>query len=248
MSDRPTPLPLTTDRHLRTEQRADQHADQRGRRRVLSGLPVLLAGAIGVAGLLGGCASTPQISADVASFGTWPAGRSAGSYSIERLPSQARGGGAQDQLEGAARAALERAGFKPAGAADQADVLVQVGGRQGKVLEASPWFDFGLAGWWGAGPRHARWPGHRRFSAGVGIGFGPTWGPWPIDPVRDYREVALMIIDRSSRNPLVEVHVRQEARYVSDDSVGAMFDAALLGFPQLPEGERTIVVPLPAKG
>ncbi|MFM2065709.1 MAG: hypothetical protein RLZZ584_618 [Pseudomonadota bacterium] len=242
MSDHATPTPSPTTRSV--------HADS-GRRRVLRGLPsLLLAGALGTAMLLGGCAGTPQISADVASFGTWPAGRSAGSYSIERLPSQARGGAEQEQLEAAARAALERAGFRPAGATDQADVLVQVGGRQGKVLEASPWFDFGLAGWWGAGPRHARWPGpHRRFSAGVGVGFGPSWGPWPVDPVRDYREVALMLIDRSSRSPLVEVHVRQEARYVSDASVGAMFDAALLGFPQLPEGERTVVMPItPPKG
>ncbi|MEY2686205.1 MAG: hypothetical protein RL375_403 [Pseudomonadota bacterium] len=219
-----------------------------GRRSLLRALP-----ALGLVGLLAACAGLPQVAADVSSYGVWPTGRSPGTYSFERLPSQARGGTEQDLLEAAARGALERAGFKPASAPDQADVLVQVGGRQGRVLDASPWFQFGVTGWWG-GRRGPYYVGPRRIHPIYGPGpfIGPSasmfWGPWPADPTRDYREVALLLIDRASHTALVEVHVRQEARYVSDDTVGAMFDAALLGFPNLPEGERSVVVPLPAKG
>jgi hypothetical protein len=235
--------------------------DARLRRRLLAWPAVLGAAALGAAltgvGLLGGCASTPQISADVASFGSWPSGRSAGLYAIERLPSQTRAGQAQDQLEAAAHGALQRAGFSAAASADQADVLVQLGSRQGQVLAVSPWFEFSVVGRWGrpgfGAPYPGRWLGPRHVGVGVGRGFGAgfgfgagTWlGP---DPTRDYREVALMLIDKPSRNALVEVHVRQESRYVSEASVGAMFDAALLGFPQLPEGERTVIVPFTPGG
>jgi hypothetical protein len=224
------------------------HPAGAARRSLLRMLPVLA-----ITGLLAACAGVPQIAADVSSYGIWPAGRSAGSYAIERLPSQTRGGSDQDKLEAAARGALERAGFKPAGAPEQADVLVQVGGRQGRVIDASPWFEFGVTGWWG-GRRGPYYGGPHRFRPGFGPGpfigtsAGMFWGPWPADPTRDYREVALLLIDRPSHMALVEVHVRQEARYVGDDSIGAMFDAALLGFPALPEGERSVVVPLVAKG
>jgi hypothetical protein len=209
--------------------------------------------ALALTAVLAACASVQQISADVSSYGAWPTGRSAGSYAIERLPSQTRGGAEQDKLEAGARSALERAGFVPAAAVDQADVLVQVGGRQGRVLDASPWFQFGVSGWWGGrrGP-YAYTSTTRRLHPGGGFGPGPFWGPytgtywgpWPADPTRDYREVALMLIDRASHSALVEVHVRQEARYVSDETIGAMFDAALQGFPALPEGERSVSVPV----
>ncbi|MEY4750709.1 MAG: hypothetical protein RIQ60_2923 [Pseudomonadota bacterium] len=232
-SPTPTPLPSLP-------------SPSRLRRRAATRLLALAGAGGGLLALLlsAGCSGTPQISADVASYGSWPGGRPAGQYSIERLPSQQRVGQAQEQLEAAARGALERAGFSPAAAPEQADVLVQVAGRQGRVLEAGPWVNFGYSGWWGRPGFHGRYPGRwagsPRGISSIGIGFGGYLGP---EPTREYREVALMLIDRASRSALVEVHVRQEARYVSDASVGAMFDAALQGFPQLPEGERTVVVP-----
>ncbi|MFM2119552.1 MAG: hypothetical protein RL722_1020 [Pseudomonadota bacterium] len=227
-----------------------------GRRRQLGQLLALGGlGSLGLAGtsLLSGCSSVPQISADVASFGRWPEGRAAGSYAFERLPSQERGGEARQRLEADAAAALAQAGFRAATPGESADVMVQVGSRAGRVLEVSPWFEFGFsAGWWGGRvPPHypGRWaPYPRRRFVGVGAGFGPFWGPFPPDAPRDFREIALLLVDRASRLALLEVHVRQEAAYVSEDSVGAMFQAALQGFPDLPEGERTVVVPFSRKG
>ena len=48
-----------------------------------------LAAALPVAAALAGCASFNEITADVASFGEWPAGRAPGTFGFDRLPSQA---------------------------------------------------------------------------------------------------------------------------------------------------------------
>jgi hypothetical protein len=200
------------------------------------------AGALGVVALaalggLGGCAAMNQITVDVASFGSWPAGRAPGSFAFERLLSQAQGSVEQLRLEAAARAALGRAGFQPAASAAVADVLVQVGAREGRIVD--PWTDFNwgwrVGGWRGFGPA---WP-HRGGSFGWSIG-----GAWPVDATRDYREVALQLLDRATRQPLVEVHVRYEARMVSDNVLPALYEAALQGFPNLPAGERRVTVAL----
>lgn len=200
------------------------------------------AGALGVVALaavggLGGCASMNQITVDVASFGSWPSGRAPGRYAFERLLSQAQGSVEQLRLEAAARGALERAGFQPAASAAVADVLVQVGAREGRLVD--PWADFNwgwrVGGWRGFG---APWP---RRGGGFGWSIG---GAWPMDSTRDFREVALQLLDRASRQPLVEAHVRYEARMVSDSVLPALYEAALQGFPNLPAGERQVTVSL----
>lgn len=196
-------------------------------------------GAAALAGLtlFGGCASMNQITVDVASFGSWPVGRAPGRYAFERLLSQAQGGAAQSQLEEAARGALERAGFRAAPDAASADVLVQVGNREGRILD--PWSDFNwgwrIGGWRGFGPVVPRAGGYWGWSIG---------GAWPSDNTRDFREVALQILDRPSRQPLIEAHVRYEARVVGDRVLPALFDAALQGFPNLPTGQRQVTVAL----
>lgn len=202
------------------------------RRRLGGGLLALAALAA-----LGGCASMNQITVDVASFGSWPAGRAPGQYAIERLLSQSQGSVEQLRLEAAARAALERAGFRAAADAASADVLVQVGSREGRVLD--PWADFNwgwrLGLWRGFGP-----PGLRHGGAfGWSIG-----GAWPVEATRDVREVALQLLDRPTRRPLLEAHVRYEARVVGDQVLPALYDAALQGFPNLPSGERRVTVSL----
>jgi hypothetical protein len=218
------------------------------RRRRL-GAALLAAGSLAALGGLAGCASMNQITVDVASFGQWPAGRAPGRYAIERLLSQQQGSFEQLRLEAAARAALERAGFQPADAPAVADVLVQVGSREGRLVD--PWSDFNwgwrVGGWRGFGP-----PGPRFGGVGVGVGLGGGWsvgGRWPSDYARDYREVALQLLDRATRQPLIEAHVRYESRYVDDSVLPALYEAALQGFPNLPAGERRVTVSLnPERG
>jgi Domain of unknown function (DUF4136) len=199
-----------------------------GRRRRLLKAAVVAA----AVGWLAGCAAIDQVSVDVTTYGAWPPGRAPGRYAFERLPSQAQAGAAQDQLEVSAAAALERVGFSRAADAAQADVLVQFGARQGKVIDPPPMFSWGV----GVGM-----PIGRRGSFGWGLHTGPGWYG---DRVRDYRELGLLLLDRASHQVLVEVQARHESRYGSDDLSEALFDAALSGFPDLPAGERRVTVPL----
>lgn len=199
-----------------------------GRRRLLQAVA-----AVSALGWLAGCTTLDQVSVDVSTYGAWPSGRAPGHFAFERLPSQAQAGAAQDQLEAAAAAALERVGFSRAADAAQADVLVQFGTRQGKVIDPPPTFSWGL----GVGM-----PIGRRSSFGWGMHTGPGWYG---DRVRDYRELGLLLLDRTSHQVLVEVQARHESRYGVGDLSEVMFDAALSGFPDLPAGERRVTVPLP---
>jgi hypothetical protein len=223
MTPTPTPIPLAS----------------LGRRRLGRALLASAAlGALAAVGGLAGCASMNQITVDVASFGQWPAGRAPGRYAIERTLSQQQGSVEQLRLEAAARGALERAGFQPATSPATAEVLVQVGSREGRLVD--PWADFNwgwrVGGWRGFGP-----PGPRFAGGGFGWSIG---GRWPADTSRDYREVALQLLDRATRQPLIEAHVRYEARFVDDGVLPALYEAALQGFPNLPAGERRVTVSL----
>ena len=57
-------------------------------------------------------------------------------------------------------------------------------------------------------------------------------------------KVALQLLDRATRQPLIEAHVRFEARIVDDSVLPALYEAALQGFPNLPAGERRVTVSL----
>jgi len=81
---------------------------------------VLTAAAIVVAAALGGCAALNTVTAEVATYGDWPAGRAPGRYAFERLPSQQAQAARQAELENAAARALEAAGFTAAPDAAQA--------------------------------------------------------------------------------------------------------------------------------
>jgi hypothetical protein len=192
--------------------------------------------AVAGAALLGlpGCAAWRQVSLDVATFGEWPQGRRPGSFALDRLPSQNKDSAERTQLEAQAAEALVRAGFHLAGSAAAADVLAQLVWRESRVLD--PWYDDP----WIAAPR---------WRLGVGYGARPwgAWGMWgPADLARDQQELGLLLLDRASRQPLVEVRVRHEGRLSVDTVRPLMLDAALQGFPQLQAGERRVTVSLPA--
>lgn len=181
--------------------------------------------------LLGGCAGLNQLSAEVATFGDWPAGRAPGRYAFERLPSQQARADEVQRLEDAAAPALARAGFTPVAAGAEPDVLVQVGARISRS-ELSPWDD---PLWWHGGFGHWRrgpWP-------------GPYWGSLGYSTPRYDREVALLIRDRASGRPLYEARASSEG-YGSGGSglLAPLFAAALLDFPTLGVNPRRVTVPL----
>ena len=180
----------------------------------------MAAGAAAV--LLAGCAALNTVTSDVTTFSEWPAARAPGSYTFERLPSQRANAERQAALEGAAAIALEKAGFKPAADAAQADVVVQVGARVSRT-EVSPWDD---PLWWRWGGGYWRAPGWRYPRSAFYGGLHADWYS------RYERNVALLLRDRSTNTPLFEAHAQTEGGSIGDKSLlSAMFEAALQGFP-----------------
>ena len=195
-------------------------------------VPVLLS--------LGACASIGTLSAEVQTFGSWPANRTGGTYAFDRLPSQQGPEAAEaEAIEKAAIAALAAAGFKPVAAGQQPDLLVQLGAQDAGILrpawEDPLWFRGGFAGSWRYGP----WGGPR---------WG--WGPGPGNVVygridRVNRMVAVLLRDRASGQPLFEARASSEGLSGANATVReALFKAALDGFPQTSEKPRTVRIPL----
>jgi len=188
--------------------------------------------ALGAAGLLGGCAALKTFHSEVSTYGTWPAGRAASSFAFDRLPSQT-GTPDQQQIEDAAQAALKAAGFTLAAEGATADVLVQIGARVSRQAR-SPWDD---PMWWQFGVNRWNWP---RWG-------GPSWG-WRMrvsEP--DYeREVAVLIRDRASSQPLYEARARSDGLTPGGTAVlNAMFAAALKDFPAVQPEPHDVAIALP---
>lgn len=184
------------------------------------------------AALLAGCAGLRTLSCDVASYGEWPAERKAGTYAFDRLPSQQAQAAETDKLEAAATPALQKAGFVPAAAGQEPDVLVQVGARTGRA-DRQPWDD---PLWWRGGfgyGRHGPW-------GGPSWRLGATWQSPRYD-----REVAVLIRERASGKPLFEARASSEGLYQLDaDTASALFNAALFDFPRQGVNPRRVVVPV----
>lgn len=182
--------------------------------------------------LAAGCAGLNTLNTEVSSFGDWPPARKAGSYAFERLPSQQARPQVQEALETAARDALAAAGFTPAAAGTEPEVLVQLGARSTRQ-EVSPWSD---PLWWNGG--FAPW----RYRPWV----GPRWSPhWHEEFSRFDREVAVLIRDRASGKPLYEARASSSGSTPFDPAMlRAMFAAALKDFPATGLNPRPVSVPL----
>lgn len=195
-------------------------------------------GAALAAATLAGCASFKTLTSEVSTFGEWPAGRPAGSYVIERLPSQqAAPGGLQADVEQGAHQALQTAGFVPAAAGATPDVVVQIGARITRY-DRSPWDD---PLWWR--PYGSRWAG-----PGWPGGWGP-YGPWRwrnTEPSEYQREVGLLIRDKASGQPLYEARAHTDGITSGGPPViMAMFSAALKDFPKARNEPHDVDIQLP---
>ncbi len=184
--------------------------------------------------LLAGCAGISTMTSEVSSFGEWPAGKVAGTYAFERLPSQQASPERSAALEAAAVAALARAGFKPVAGGQPPEVLVQVAARESRT-EFAPWADSlwwrGSFGSW----RYRPWVG-----PGWGVGFGGTY-----PSTRYEQEVAVLIRDQASGKPLFEARASHDGSWRGDAAMLAtLFQAALLDFPKVGINPRSVTLPL----
>jgi len=190
--------------------------------------------------LLSGCAAT-RLDANVNTHGQWPVGRAPGSFAFERLPSQMAQAQEQDRLEAEAAPALVRAGFRPVTAGEMPSVRVQVAARtsQGQVVYAGPYYGgpWGPWGGWGG----ARWG----YGAGWGWGYGAGWG-WGTPAYSYYLfEVAVLILDAQTQQPLYESRAQSEGSYPDDGTWAALSAAALKDFPYPAVSPRRVTVDLP---
>ena len=176
--------------------------------------------------VLGGCAAFNNLHNEVSTFGQWPAERKPASFVFERLPSQQAHPEHQQQLEDAARGAVEAAGFSAAPDLASADYLMQVGAR---VTSNDPWI-YNEPLFWRGGFRYGH--GYNRWGRdpfwGANGGFGYT-GTTSFD-----REVALLIRDRKTGQLLYEARAANTGPSASIDYLlPAMFEAALKDFPNV---------------
>jgi hypothetical protein len=169
--------------------------------------------------LLTGCAALNTVTSEVSSYSAWPADRQPGTYAFERLPSQQARAEQQQLLEDSARRALEGAGFKPAAEGQASEFVVQLGAR---VSATEAYYDDPF--WWRGGLYYYRysrpWPYY-----GVGMGMG-------VPTVNYEREVAVLIRDRKSGQPLYETRASSDGSSPGMKSLlPAMFEAAMKDFP-----------------
>ncbi|HYW56164.1 MAG TPA: DUF4136 domain-containing protein [Polaromonas sp.] len=194
--------------------------------------------AVSLAALVSGCGTTRTVHSDITSFARWtPAPPAPGAtYRFERLPSQQQADPYQAQLEASAQAALAKVGmqFNPQAAAFSVQIsastlpMVRPGwGGFDRPFGGSSIF---IGGGSGGG------------SIEVGMGF-PLGG---MDPHIYRRDISIVMRDLRS-NAVV-----YETRAISDDPwhesrplMGAILDAALLGFPVPPPGPRRVSVEIP---
>ena len=185
-----------------------------------------------IALVLGGCAAFNNLDSEVSSYGPWPAERKPAGFVFERLPSQQAQPERQQQLETAARGALEAAGFRAAADPGSADYLVQLGAR---VTSNDPWL-YNDPLFWRGGLRYG-YHGYGGFGR-YGRGWGPGWGfGTGLESASFEREVALLIRDRRNGQLLYETRAANTGPSSSMSALlPAMFEAALQGFPNAATG------------
>jgi hypothetical protein len=184
----------------------------------------LLGAALFAGWLLSGCASGYLLDNDVQAFSSLPTLPAQAGYRFERLPSQQEP--AQAQLEAMAMPALQQAGLRRDDSG--ARYTVQVSGAIHRLL--SPW----SSNW-----RHGAWGGPLRPHFGIG-GTGLSGQD---EPYWYRREVSVVLREMPSNKVVFETHGVNDGPWVDDQAVfGAMFKAALQGFPTPPSGLRRVNV------
>lgn len=189
---------------------------------------------LALAAALGGCASLNTVESDVSTYSQWPAGRKPATFAFERLPSQQARPQEQSELEAAARPALLSAGFQEVNDPKAADTTVQVGARVSRTDRG--FYDDPF--WWRGSLFYSRYG--RPYPYHWGPGFGMM-----ADSPRYDREVAVLIRDRQTAQPLYEARAASDGLSSGNTQLlAAMFKAALKDFPQTGINPRRVSVPL----
>lgn len=180
---------------------------------------------------LAGCAGQRRVESSVSSYSTLAALPSPPTYRFERLPSQEAHAAAYATIESQAEAALARVGLRRDDANPRLAVLL---GVEGGYSTPRNW------PYYGPDPYYGRW------GWGLGWGYGGRWGMgmnWMMDapPTLYRRKVSLVLRDTASQQVVYETSAVFEDVWTRDPAIyGVLFDQALTGFPQPPQGERIV--------
>jgi len=189
---------------------------------------------------LSGCATSWVVDSDVKSFSSLDTVPPGATYRFERLPSQQADPARQESLEAMAAAALDKVGLRRDDARPQ--YSAQIGARV--TARLSPWADPWLFdGPWGY---DYGYPGYARRWYGGGWYGGPAFMPPAANPWYE-REVSIVLRDIGSNRVVYETRARNDGPYnLSAAILPVMFQAALQGFPNPPQGERRVNIELSA--
>lgn len=193
---------------------------------------------------LSGCATGWVVDSGVKSFSSISTLPGGATYRFERLPSQQADAERQQSVEAMAAAALEKVGLRRDDASPTYSAQVAARVRLGLSPWADPWFfDGPFGGGYG-------YPGYVRGWYGYGYGgwygapaFTPPANPWY------EREVSIVLREVGSNRVVYETRARNDGPYNRSAAIlPVMFDAALQGFPNPPQGERRVNIPLQPAG
>lgn len=192
--------------------------------------------------LLSGCSSIVVVDSDVQAFSTLPAMPARAGYRFERLPSQQSNAARQAVLEGMAQQALAKAGMQRDDAAPA--YSVQIGASVQRL--ARPQWDDPWPGWGLSGRYIVNRRGQVVWLGGYG-GFGGYYGyPGFYDMPYFVRTVSLTMRDLATHQVVYETHASHDGPWTNTDAIlPVMFDAALRGFPNPPQGPRRVDIEIP---
>ncbi len=183
--------------------------------------------------LLAGCSGMRIVDSDVRAFTTHQGVTVPASYRFERMLSQQARGEPQERLEAIVQAELAKVGMRRDDAAARYSVAFEL--RVARDPRA-PWDD---PPYWGGMYRSLI------VTPGGTILHVPTL-PLQFDLPYYRREIQLLVRRLSDGQLVFESRAHHDGRW-SDDAavVPAMFEAALSGFPNPPQGLRRVDVQLP---
>ena len=186
--------------------------------------------------LLAGCSTVRLVDSDVTAFPLPTAQTVAvpSTYRFERLPSQQAQGQARNELEALAQPELAKVGLQRDDTAAQYSVQLDA-----RIFRdpLAPWDDPRYFSWYAA-----PYPTFTRF--------GGVWRSPPMVMQFDFpyyrREVHLVVRKVADNQVVFESRANHDGRWPDDARVlPAMFQAALQGFPNPPQGPRRVVVEIP---
>lgn len=183
---------------------------------------------------LTGCSGMRIVDSDVRAYTTGPGVPLPASYRFERLPSQQAMPEQRVRLEAMVQAELDKVGMQRDDLAAPYSVRVEL--RVHRDARA-PWSDPGLgSGFFAAYPVVTPHGVVYHYRAPLFV----MEMPW-------YRREVSLLMRRLSDGALVfESNARSDGYWADDEAVlPAMFEAALQGFPNPPQGLRRVVIEIP---